>query len=211
MRCLIVLFFLLGILTGCATVQEPAKKECVQTQSSQVSQHTQVIFAPNPDVVKENGVDAYTIYSSSPTPSESGVYEYNNYIFVVVVVDYGKEKVASPEAAAMLRSAAMLRKKYNLPEFYDLSCSVIENEDDEENFQYRRVSVFNLSEVKNLASRAINSTIPEKAAKIPSKKTHVYKNVNKIKDTKKYKAPINSKSTARMGTFCGDRDIEENF
>jgi hypothetical protein len=69
----------------------------------------------------------------------------------------------------MLRTAAMLRKKYNLPEFYDLSCSILENEDDEENLLYRRVSVFNSNEVKQLKASA--TPLPAPSPKI-NKKTN---------------------------------------
>lgn len=200
------------ILCGCSTTRLADKEkygfEKKIENKAAVADKQQVTFMPNMDVVNSNYADAHTIYSSSKTPSESGVYEYGNYIFVIVVIDYNKEKLASPEAAAMLRTAAMLRKKYNLPEFYDLSCSILENEDDEENLLYRRVSVFNSNEVKQLKAAAM--PLPAPSPKINKKTNNQNRDIppKRVQQSKKFP---NNNPSAQIGTFCGDKNVEDDF
>lgn len=215
MRCFIFFIIFCFFLCGCSTFQTSNKEKNIlgnKVESKvEASPKQQVPFMPNMDIVNSKSGDAYAIYSSSQTPSESGVYEYGNYIFVIVVIDYNKEKLASPEASAMLRTAAMLRKKYNLPEIYDLPCSVLENEDDEEHFIYRRVSVFDLNKVKQMGALTISlPACPEKVKNI-NKKIHNQNKGIPSKRASKQKAIPHSNSSAQIGTFCGDKNVEDDF
>ena len=108
----------------------------------------------------------------------------------------------------MLRTAAMLRKKYNLPEFYDLSCSILENEDDEENLLYRRVSVFNSNEVKQLKAAAM--PLPAPSPKINKKTNNQNRDIphKRVQQSKKFP---NNNPSAQIGTFCGDKNVEDDF
>ena len=217
MRCLIVFVFLALVLSGCVTSREAAgKKGAVERKI----QRQQVVFAPDPAVIGQTGIDAYSIYASSQKPSVSGVYECKNFVFVIVVIDYAKQHFTSPEASAMLRTAAMLRKKYNLPEDFDLSCSVIENEDDDENSLYRRVAVFRLDEVRELASRPVISAAPKQAPRkqVLPKKASTKRAVKKVskKEIKVKRPPqvrfvSGSSPSGRIGTFSGDRNISDDF
>lgn len=217
MRCLIVFVFLALVLSGCATSREAAgKKGAVERKI----QRQQVVFAPDPAVIGQTGIDAYSIYASSQKPSVSGVYECKNFVFVIVVIDYAKQHFTSPEASAMLRTAAMLRQKYNLPEDFNLSCSIIENEDDEENSLYHRVAVFYLDEVRQLASHPVIATAPKAAPQKrfypkPAPKKRVAKGVSekeiKVKNIQKKHPVPHSTPSGRTGTFSGDRNISDDF
>lgn len=60
---------------------------------------------------EDNYPIANKIYASSPKAS-TGVYEYKDLIFVVIVIDTKKESVRYLEGTAMLRAVAYLRKEY---------------------------------------------------------------------------------------------------
>ena len=211
------LIILLGVaifFSGCVAVvpslQESNNNPFLpQVTTTDKSEHTNsaVAFAPAADILKKDSAEACEIYESSPAPLVSGIYEYKNFIFVITIIDYAKEKVNIPEAAAMLRNAAMLRERYHLPADYSLNCSVLADEDDEEKSIYRRVVVFDTQEVKALAEKFQIATTSTNVDPILKKKTNSVNNIVKVSP-----APQKSdKSSVNINVFCGDNIIEEDF
>lgn len=95
---------------------------------------------------------AAEIYESSPLPSQ-GVYLFQNFIFVVIVIK-NPDSLKYPEGTAMLRSAALLRKHYPLPSKFRISYrQVLENGEDLDSGDYRYTVVFKKSEIEMLVKQ----------------------------------------------------------
>lgn len=92
------------------------------------------------------------IYESSPLPSQ-GVYLFQNFIFVVIVIK-NPDSLKYPEGTAMLRSAALLYKHYPLPSKFRISYrQVLENGEDLDSGDYRYTVVFKKNEIEMLVKQ----------------------------------------------------------
>ena len=112
-------------------------------------------------------IEAYKVYNSSKGKA-TGVYEYQNLVFVIVNVDYGKEKINQrlAKGTAMLRAKKLLQTTYKLPAKFNLRTNQLEARNIQKQKLYRYAFVANKSDIN--AAKA--QPAPVKKAVVPAKK-----------------------------------------
>lgn len=106
-------------------------------------------FAPTYQATpEEQYAEARRIYDSSPAAAQ-GVYRHDTLVYVIVVIDTNQEKIKYLEGTAMLRSVALLRRKYpQLPPQFRVRNRVVENELDDETGIYRYALVYRSTDIE---------------------------------------------------------------
>ena len=140
------------VLAGCGTVtpqqpQIPTKK--ILPPAVEIQTIEQIKFAPTATHQKLAEVkDSFEIYNSTKGRA-TGVYEYQKLVYVIVNVDYGKEKINRrlTKATAMLRAKKMLQNTYKLPSKFNLRTHQLEARDIYQQKIYRYAIVFRKSDI----------------------------------------------------------------
>ena len=205
--------------TGCRTVTDSVPASSAETlatpsKTSQVTVSVEEIkFSPNyasKESLRLN--DAFKVYNSAKGRA-TGIYEHQELIFVIINVDYGKEKTARhlAKGTAMLRANKLLRTAYKLPEKYRLQTHQIEAMDFFRKKIYRYAFVclkkdinailtskIKTKSVSNTPRRQVNPSVPKSSIQ--------QKPVKKV-----IKSKIAPRKRANQTVFSGDRNISNDF
>ena len=197
------------IFTGCGTVtpqqpQIPTKKILPPAVAIQTIE--QIKFAPTATHQKLAEVkDSFKIYNSTKGRA-TGVYEYQKLVYVIVNVDYGKEKINRrlAKATAMLRAKKMLQNTYKLPSKFNLRTHQLEARDIYQQKIYRYAIVFRQSDLNAVydSGKTIlpKSAVMRNTTAAPEKL--VIKNTDgQYKDLKKEYNQQNKASIQRQQTY----------
>ena len=193
------------------TITNPSKASRV-SDKAYISEE-KIKFAPacvSKEMLRIN--DSFKVYNSSKGRA-TGVYEYQDLVFVIVNVAYGKEKTAQKLAkgTAMLRAKHLLQTTYKLPSKYNLRTHQLEAIDFFRKKIYRYafvclkkdINAIVTSKVKN--KRVANTSNRQEISSVPKssiQQTPVQK-VNKSKSA--HKRHVNSV------VFSGDKNISNDF
>ena len=177
------LFVMFSIFTGCSTVtqqpqqpqrlQQPSK---VQTPVVEIQTVEQINFTPDATHQKIAELkDAFKVYNTAKGRA-TGVYEYNGLVYVIVNVDYGKEKINRrlAKGTAMLRAKKMLQNTYKLHSGFNLRSHQLEARDIYQQKIYRYAIVFRKSDINAHDSGQTvfpESAVMNKTAAVPAKTT----------------------------------------
>ncbi len=158
------------ILTGCGTVtpqppppQPPAPPVKVQPPVVVIQTVEQIKFAPTEAHQKIADIkDSFKVYNSTKGRA-TGVYEYQELVYAIVNVDYGKEKIHRrlAKGTAMLRAKKMLQNTYKLPSRFNLRTHQLEAQDIYRQKIYRYAIVCRKSD--------INAVLDPNKAVVPAK------------------------------------------
>lgn len=96
---------------------------------------------------------AYTIYNSSKF-KPTGVYEKYGVVFVIVNIDLKKEKLKYVKGTAMLRAKVLLKRRYDLPSQFKLTCRELEARDYRNQGLYRYALAYRESDVTELSKQS---------------------------------------------------------
>jgi len=106
---------------------------------------------------------AYSEFSNSP----QGVYEKDDNIFVIVVIDTAREKLRHVEGTAMLRSVALLRRRFpDLPDEFTTFSRVLENEQKFDSDDYRYAVLYSRRDIDKLIAHEMSRLKAEEETKL---------------------------------------------
>ena len=129
---------------GCESVPDPAPAEAVAAPPASPTFRSKS---------EDPYADAPAIYGSSP-PASQGVYRDSGLIFVVVVIETGRERPRQLEGTAMLRAVALLREEFpTLPPRFNARNRLVEKNFDCEKGVYRYALAFRERDIMRLAAK----------------------------------------------------------
>jgi len=164
-------FFLFTcFLSGCASdsslscddqadVKEPESTVLdVKETKSVVPENTfePQVFDPTFVPEKDPYSYAYSIYNSSKF-KPTGVYEKYGVVFVIVNIDLKKEKLKYVKGTAMLRAKVLLKRRYDLPSQFNLTCRELEARNYRNLGVYRYALAYRESDVIKLSKQTQGS------------------------------------------------------
>lgn len=213
------------IFAGCgSTTTKQQAEQAIVAPAIKVQTVEQIKFTPSVTNQKiANIKDVFKVYNKTKGRA-TGIYEHQGIIYVIVNVNYGKEKNSRRMAkgTAMLRSKKMLQNTYKLPSSFKLRTHQLEAQDIYKKNLYRYAFVCYKSDINKIITSnktIINQSIINPKQPVVQKSTSVQpKQIVKQTKTNKEKN-ITVKSTTRKakrkviteGAFCGDADVRDDF
>lgn len=152
-------------VAGCWGHSVVVAKTVEQIETSSSGQSRNASSAETRDVFAalRSARKAYSEFSNSP----QGIYEKDDNIFVIVVINTAREKLKHVEGTAMLRSVALLRRRFpDLPDEFTTFSRVLENEQKFDSDDYRYAVLYSRHNIDKLIAEETPRRKAEAEAKL---------------------------------------------